>query len=121
MVYRIMKHLNLPFAYHRLTLPHIISSLTKRTGLSRSGIRQVDWLLHRYSSNLSFDQTGKMLRLAGRSSTVTHQMTYEIRVLYKSDPVADNLNLRKVSIWLRLTVAMLLGFSWLEDCYLYGI
>ena len=53
MVLRILTtSLNRPFAHHRLTLPHIISSLTKRTEAPRNGSGQSDWLLHRYSRHL---------------------------------------------------------------------
>jgi hypothetical protein len=34
-------------------------------------------------------------------------MTFEIRVQFKSDHVADNLNLREIAGWLRFVLAML--------------
>jgi len=57
-----------------------------------------------YKNKVKYGYRGKYLGLAGRSSTTYPSMTFEIRDQYKFDPVADNLNLGKVSVCLRFAM-----------------
>jgi len=71
--YGFRKYLNRAFAYYHLTLPHIISSLTKWIETPRSGSWQSDWLLHSTEVTSTFRRQEKCWDWQGEAQSAHYQ------------------------------------------------